>query len=424
MISLRDLRLKVSYDSDTDDFLNDFYIPVLSNSKIYYRMAAYFSSKVLALAARGMNNFIRNGGEMKLLCGATFSDEDYQKIVEADENPEKIIEESFIKELDDLDDEFFISHLSALGWMLAEGKLEIKIAIPVEGKGIFHPKIGILFDESGDAISFSGSDNETAAAWSNFINIEEFKVFKSWTNQKEFFDTDLTRFNKYWKGLTNRTWVIDIPEVIKEKLIKLAPKDIDTFVIDEKLPSISDSPGVKYKLRPYQEEAIDSWVNNGYKGIFKMATGTGKTVTALSCFKKVFSQDNNLLTVIACPQTHLVDQWYKDVIEFYGGKIIKCFSSNSKWKKELKDFRKNSLLKIVDNNIVLLTTHKTLASDFFMEQVQKFKGKKFIIVDEVHGIGSENQSFGLAEFYDYRLGLSATPERYSDEEGTSKILEY
>ena len=111
MISLRDLRLKVSYDSDTDDFLNDFYIPVLSNSKIYYRMAAYFSSKVLALAARGMNNFIRNGGEMKLLCGATFSDEDYQKIVEADENPEKIIEESFIKELDDLDDELEMAGL-------------------------------------------------------------------------------------------------------------------------------------------------------------------------------------------------------------------------------------------------------------------------------------------------------------------------
>ena len=189
-MSLKIISLKRTYSSDYDNILYDFYIPVLSESVEYYRLAGFFSSTSLAIAARGILGLIKNGGIMRIIVCPRLTKEDLNVIVEAQENPEKYIEMKMLKELDQLEDAFIQDHVLALGWMVANNKLQIKVAIlynergvplsydEIQASGIFHQKVGILKDKAGNIVTFSGSINETAFAWTK--NIEEFKVFRSW----------------------------------------------------------------------------------------------------------------------------------------------------------------------------------------------------------------------------------------------------
>ena len=196
-MSLNDLDIKIKYDSDEDDLLNDFYIPALSESIRYYRLSGFFNSSSLAVAAAGLENFIKNDGKMKLVTSVIFSKDDLIKINEAQSDPLKIIEENFIKDYESISDNFIKDHLAALGWMIANDKLEIKVAYPKDLINIFHPKVGILMDSDNNYLSFSGSDNETRSGWLG--NIEEFKVFASWKfGHQEIIDTDISSFAKYW----------------------------------------------------------------------------------------------------------------------------------------------------------------------------------------------------------------------------------
>ncbi|MBW4256593.1 DEAD/DEAH box helicase family protein [Methanobacterium sp. YSL] len=424
-MGLKNLNLKFSYDSDSDDVLNDFYIPSLSESVIYLRLSGYFTSNSLAISSRGISNFIKNGGEMKLITGATLDEKDIDIIKKAKKDPQKVIEESMIKELDNLEEGLVKDHVMALGWMLAKNKLEIKIAIPSHKNHhhlntIFHQKIGILEDSEGNSISFSGSNNETVSGW--IANVEEFKVFRNWNkHENEYLKADLIKFKNYWEGKSERVEVMDIPTAVKKRLIKMAPSHITINYPEKKL-----SKRKAIKLWDYQEKAIKKWVENSHKGIFEMATGTGKTFTALGCLKKEFETSNKVFSLITCPYQHLVQQWRREVdnFGFNFDKVIIADSSNRSWKDDLVD----SLIDISigdKNKLLVLTTHRTFASTKFIEIIKKYKEcPAFLIADEVHGLGAEISLNGLISDYDKRLGLSATPERWFDEFGTNEIYEY
>ncbi|WP_405293350.1 DEAD/DEAH box helicase family protein, partial [Methanobrevibacter sp.] len=284
---LKNADIKFKYDSDKDNLVEEFYIPVLSNSIEYYRMSGYFSSSSLAISARGIADFIINGGKMKLLCNAQLTKEDYEIIEETNQNSVDYIQRLFIDDLHSIEDEFIKDHVKALGWMLANGFLEIKIAIPKDKKGIFHSKVGILKDNENNRISFSGSDNETAAGW--LYNIEEFKVFRSWdSGEEKYVESDLNTFNDYWNGITERTDIIDLPSAVKDELIEFAPISRKELVV------ISRKTRKPINLREYQEDAIDSWFAHDCRGLFEMATGTGKTITSLSAFKQLSSTKDKL----------------------------------------------------------------------------------------------------------------------------------
>ncbi|MDZ4171227.1 MAG: DEAD/DEAH box helicase family protein, partial [Methanobacteriaceae archaeon] len=175
----------------------------------------------------------------------------------------------------------------------------------------------------------------------------------------------------------------------------------------------------------HQTEAIHNWLENGSRGLLEMATGTGKTLTALGCLKEKIIHENKLLVVIACPFNHLVSQWDRELekIGIFSHKMI-ADSTNPKWKKQLK----NALIDIkigTYNYIIVLTTHKTMSSSKFIDLINDTSNKDnetLLIVDEVHGIGAPEMRKGLISRYDYRLGLSATPSRWMDEYGTGEIM--
>ncbi|MBT0159060.1 DEAD/DEAH box helicase family protein [Candidatus Bathyarchaeota archaeon A05DMB-2] len=437
-MSLRELGLKKSYDSDTDNIVADFYVPTLSVSIHYSRLTGFFSSTSLAIAAKGISGLIRNGGTVKIVTGATFRREDIEAIKQAIESPEKVVEKTLLRELDNIEDEFIKDHVRALGWMVANKRLKIKVAIVldendypldyrnVEKQGIFHQKVGIMEDLNGDKISFSGSDNESAKGWQN--NIEEFKVFRNWVeSERDYFEADLLKFKKFWDAQAKRTKVVDIPRAIEERLIEIAPNDIDELDLDRWVHPANHRQ--VFELRDYQKKAIENWFGNNKKGIFEMATGTGKTLTAIGCIKELFAGETKVVAVISSPFIHLSEQWTKEFNKFGVNcdKIV-ADSSQNKWKDTLVD----SLLDIengVSERLLVLTTHNTFSTVDFINMIRESKKRDpsqrlLLVIDEVHGIGAPQRRLGLIEEYDYRLGLSATPKRWFDLKGTEKIFNY
>ncbi len=425
-MSFRELNLKVSYDSDSDDILNEFYIPVLSKAIKYNRLAGFFTSSALAVAAKGIAEFIQNNGKMKLIVGAKLQKADVQAIIDGKENAENVLSESMLKSLEAIENEIIQDHVKALAWLVARKDLEIKVGVlfdasgqPIDFEtaskaGIFHQKIGILEDSNGNFLSFSGSINETAAAWME--NVEEFKVFRSWIDgELAHLQADNKKFERYWYGQTERFKIFDIPVAVKQKLIDLAPTDIRSL---KKIRCNS-----KPQLRNYQKDAISSWLANCGKGILEMATATGKTFTALGCLAKLLEKDPKLFVVITCPFIHLTRQWKENLVAFNIPEIVEAFSGSSTWVNVLanKSFDyNNGCIK----NLVVLTTHDTFSSAKFVNHINSIPGKKMLIADEVHGLGAPERQKGLIETYNYRLGLSATPSRWFDEEGTQTLMSY
>jgi superfamily II DNA or RNA helicase len=428
-VNLSDLDLKSVYYSDEDNLLEDFYIPVLSNSSIYSRVAGYFCSNSFAIAAKGVANFIANGGRIRLIANVILSTDDQTAIKGALEQKQKEV----LEEIDNLEDQLKKDHIRMLAWMIRNKSLDIKIA--VIKKGIEHQKVGILEDEAGNMISFSGSDNETVYGWVH--NDEQFHVFCSWKQgDTHHLSPEIERFERLWQDRGRKVRVYNISDAFRRGFIKNAPKDSEEFktlsmkasqelLVEYSLYYKAVDKGKSISLRDYQKGAIASWLDNNFTGIFEMATGSGKTYTALGCVNEILKENRQLLIVIACPYTHLLKQW-TDNIERYGFhfKIVTADSSNYKWKTELTDITYDIKNKILDK-LIILTTHATFSSDDFVQIIRNIRLPSFLICDEVHGIGAPERQKGLlSSFYDYRVGLSATPSRWFDDIGTQAIFNY
>jgi len=188
--NLTKLNLKNCYDSDKDDILNDFYIPVLNNSINYLRLSGFFSSSSLAVSARGIQGLLKHSGKMKLIAGMVLSKNDIEAIERGIKSPEQVITDTVIDDLDTIESEFVKDHVAGLSWLIAKKRLKIKLAIIksnidfdyIANQGIFHQKVGIFQDKNGNKICFSGSINETQTAWK--YNIEDFNVFRSWISEE------------------------------------------------------------------------------------------------------------------------------------------------------------------------------------------------------------------------------------------------
>jgi superfamily II DNA or RNA helicase len=432
-----DLNLKKTYSSDIDDILRTFFIPVLKESKDYKRLTGFFSSSSLAAAAEGFGGLIENDGFVRMVMSPKISYRDFEIMKNANNDPQKFVESKIQPYLVNIEDEFTRDHFFALGWMLANEKIEIRVAIPFDKStqemisdeddpsSIFHQKVAIFTDGDGNRISFSGSVNESASGWQN--NIEEGKVFRSWeSGQIDYLESDIEKFDRFWNDQSPHTIVFELPKAIKKGFMDIAPKKKSEI---SKILERWESPKKSsIKLFDYQTVAIKNWIKNDYKGIFEMATGTGKTFTALGCVKYVIEENEYVFIIIACPYKHLIQQWSHEIQKFglKYDKLIISDSSNSHWKDELTNAFIEQKLKRLEK-LIVLTTHRTFASDSFRNIVQLESDKNiisFLIADEVHGIGSDFQKRGLDEYYKYRLGLSATPERFFDDEGTNLLLDY
>ena len=296
----------------------------------------------------------------------------------------------------------------------------------VEQSAIFHQKVGIMKDKNGDMISFSGSINETAKAWVQ--NFEEFKVFKNWVDaDQDRFQSDVDKFDKFWNNRFEGLKVYDIPVALKKKLIDTAPSDFDDIdftwrsnprskkrKIEEIIefdatqgsdPVSSFKPALfedLKKLRWYQQDAIQSWLDANYHGILEMATGSGKTFVGIMSSYCLFREKKKLCVVILVPSKQLVMQW-GDTLRRYTDNIILISSTINQ--KKIKDnldsylyLFKNSEL----NHFFIVTTIQSYFNKVH-STIQKIDPENvLLIVDEAHWLGASET---MTNFRSYSFQL-------------------
>lgn len=449
-LSYPDMLIKSSYDTIQDDLLVDFYIPVLEHAKRYDRISGFFSSTSLAIAARGVAGLIRNKGKMRLLTCQKLSKDDVNEIQKYVRHADSLIGEKMISEMDDVEDAFERDHVVALGYMLQQGYLEMKIAVLYDAdtesrrvgslkNAILHQKIGILYDSNFHGISFSGSNNESATGW--LENIEEFKTFKSWKEgQKEYFMEDRNRFERLWNLENDKhtgMYVMDLPNAVKQHFLEISndfrldnisireylKQNKQTFLIKE-----GNSKKEQLSLYYYQKCAVNQWIENGHKLMLQMATGTGKTRTAFGCMECACRDiESGLIIVVATPQITLTRQWIKDMekLQLDIDEYIEVDGTIHDWRINMR----KSLQRVYIgqyNHFVIFTTHDTASNEDFIDILQAYGPgfTIFFIGDEVHGMGANKTRNALQPKYKYRLGLSATPKRWFDDEGSYLLEEY
>lgn len=444
-MSFRDLIIKDEYRSNYYDISKDFYIPILEEAIIYKRAVGYFSSSALAQISKGISGLAKNQGKIQLVASPHLSPEDVEAIKQGYENRNEIIKESLLKELRDPENTYEKNQLDLLAKLIAGEILEIKIAFLEENNsiGLFHEKMGIIEDSEGNKIAFSGSMNETKNALK--INYEAIDVFCSWQTEfekKKVIDKE-NRFNQIWDNEEKGIKIIEFPEISEEILKRYENKmtSLEDYIEEDELYGIKESykeyvveekrgiPKIPagFKFHDYQKEAIEEWERQDYKGIFDMATGTGKTYTGLGALVRLSEKlDHNLGVIIVCPYQHLVEQWVEDIEKFNINPIIGYSSSSQKeWKDILKNAIRLKNLGVKDSDFFcFICTNATFASDYVQSLIDLSKNEILIIVDEAHNFGSMKLIKLLDNRFYYRLALSATMDRHNDIQGTLSLMSF
>ncbi|MGO2118256.1 MAG: DEAD/DEAH box helicase family protein [Fusobacterium sp.] len=442
-MSLREVVIKPEYRTLSDNMITEFYIPLLKESIIYKRAVGFFSASSLIEISKGIGELVKNNGKIQIVASPRLQERDVEAIKEGYELRDTIIERILIDELQDPIDKYDKKRLNLLAYLIAEGILDIKIAFTgnKNGIGMYHEKMGIFEDKLGNKVCFSGSMNETITAMK--INYETIDVFISWKDEERV-KLKNKAFSNIWNNNESNIEVIDFPnlkaEIIKKYKIEEPDYEIDikekeekeqAFLINE--PEIESKPRnvptipKNFEFYDYQIEAIENWKKNNYRGIFDMATGTGKTYTGLGALVDLYEKcRGTLVVIIVCPYQHLVEQWVEDIKLFNIEPIIGYSSSKQKnWKQKLQRVIKYKNLNLhIQDFVCLICTNATFSSKFVQEQLSKLKENIFLLVDEAHNFGSNKLSQILNEKYAYRLALSATLERHGDEEGTQKLYDF
>ena len=277
--------------------------------------------------------------------------------------------------------------------------------------------------------------NESANAFTT--NYEAIDVFTSWTHDADRVYIKNSAFNAMWEDYEPSIKVMDFPDV-KEEILRRYKVDnrIDTRLDDEpsegtitpidgQTTPVGPMIPAYVHIRPYQMDAIEEWVKRSYAGIFDMATGTGKTYTALAAVSRLYAEmRQNLAVIIICPYQHLVEQWKEDIVAF-GMKPIVCYSASSQrnWRERLKNAVTSFNLG-VQTHFCMVSTNATFSIDCVQNLIRKLNGNIVLVVDEAHNFGAENLSNTLLPHIPYRLALSATIDRHGDPEGTQKLYDY
>ncbi len=441
-MSLKDIDVKKEYRIPRDNVAKELYVKALKESVLYKRSVGFFTSSSLSEIAQGLVYLIENNGKMQLIISPNLTEEDIEAINKGYTLRNNIVETRILELIKEPITDLEKEKLNLLSTLIAEERLDIKIAFSLKNDllGLYHEKMGLFYDNENNIISFSGSMNETEVALTS--NYETIDVFNSWESEdsKERTLNKEKAFEELWNNLDKSAVVLEFPEAAKRKLIKYRKNTINYDLL--KNESISDDINIKenihrhnnypeipsyIKWRDYQEEATRKWKEKNYRGIFDMATGTGKTLTGLKAVTEISKELNNRLAVIiVCPYQHLVEQWVEDILEFNIKPIIGYSASKQKnWKELLDNAIRDQKLNVKGREFFcFICTNATYVSKFVQEELSKIRTNTLLVVDEAHNFGAPRVIKTLDDRFKYRLALSATLERHHDEYGTEALYNY
>lgn len=398
-----------------DDATALLFEPALALATEYLRAVGFFASSWIAANAAGLASLASNGGRAKWITSPHLSDADWEAIRRGTSSYDQLFISAAVDEVAALTTLLQEDTLNALSWMVHEGTLEFRIAVPrdaTEAHQDFHTKFGVFCDATGPAVAFVGSLNESVHSLRNHEVISIFS--RERPGEAERVQDFRSLFDRMWADGDEYYSVLGLPDAVKVSIeaLRSGPR-----------PFPRPRAPIRRRLRGYQENAVEAWIGNGRRGIFEMATGTGKTITSLACAEEVLALPSApTVVLVACPFQHLVDQWGEQVSEL-GVPVVHAHESSARWRPELYEYLR-SVEAGLDRALVVVTTYATLTSRFLESALEPMAAQTFLIADECHYLGSSKSLSGMNEQYPFRLGLSATPERYFDQAGTAAISDY
>jgi superfamily II DNA or RNA helicase len=426
-----------------------FYLDSLCNSTSFDLLLGYFSSTAINVLSLGFANFLYGGGKMRMVINNVLSEQDKEAIQKGQN--ENITIRNFnlndIKSIKDSLDAYGRHFFECLAWLISQEKIEIKIIKPKDGKGISHYKSGV-FSDGSNFVGFKASCNFTA--FGLLENLEELDCFLTWENgrsnkwiksQKDYFQEIFEEKADFVEYLNVADVLIAIKSEFGNKTIdelllnekellgkkKLIPKNENLEASIEKANSLIEEheneerkPRFPFPqgAREYQRIAYKNWVENDRKGLFAMATGTGKTITSLNCIVEDYKINNYYKFIVLVPTISLASQWEKEITKkFNFEEITVCSSANNGWEDKVRNYGKNLKLGI-DTDFCILTTYATFRGDRFQRVLKDLFTDELknitLIADEAHTLGSTELLKVLPLGIEKRIGLSATPERQFD----------
>lgn len=430
-----------------EKFFND----CLENSKEFDLQLGYFSSATISVLADGFASFIANGGRMRLVINHIVSEKDKDAISKGihggvincfDLTNFEVLRQTF----DEYQQQFF----ECLAFLIYDKRIDIRIIKPRNKKGISHTKSG-QFRDGDSTTSFTGSANFTISGL--FNNLEEIKIDRSDSIDKMVQNriaSQREEFDAIMNGKKRNIQYLSPEELISAIQTNFGDKDIEELLdVEKKLRKIKIEKAILERQeqtfdvcedyadtdpifpypsgpREYQNKAFENWKENGQKGLFAMATGTGKTITSLNCLLEIYKRKGYYKAIILVPTITLVNQWEQECRKFNFTNITKVYSKNLTWRDEVERLRFNEKYKAEDEpevSYIIISTYASYSREKVFNVLNSFdKRRLLMIADECHNMGSGSLIKRLKEIpYFRRIGLSATPERQFDEEGNKKL---
>ena len=417
--------LKRRYRNGPDNIGRDFVAPCLANSELYRRGTGFFSSSALASYAEALDLLIQDRLRVQIICSPVIHDEILKKILE--QNLTEQQKEETLKKLAQtivldavgykLDTNRRDYRSNLLAYFIAKGMFQLKIAIPKNfncetvgekddlTKNLYHVKTGYFKLTDGSIVAFDGSFNETSSG--HAYHIENTQVLTSWNqNDKERISDIIEDVDRDWNKENPYIELLEIDQdtlnIIKDLAPEVRPKNASNKNTQE-----------EKKLRDYQNEALDNWRAQEYKGILEMATGTGKTRTAIHAIKKFQEKIKGGLVIITVPYQPLANQWASE-LEKSGLAYVKVYETVENWRSEVQNIADahSSIGNTEQIFPIWLCVNKTFKSEGFqavLRSLSRSKKHEMLIVDECHHFNNQKSLEYLPTHIQFRLGLSATP---------------
>ena len=425
-----------------DSFGEEVLIPCFKSAMAVDCMAGFFSSQILASLAPGLATYINTSQKkIRLVISPLLRPEDKMAIEEGVKSSETVITEFFEGFV--VTEDLLEQHtLKCLSWLFAYRRIEIRIALMEDA--LFHPKVW-LFRSCDDVLAAHGSSNMTYAGIRK--NIEQIAISKSWEDetQDQITARFCDQFERLWRNEEENCVVIELPQAVRDQLLRsyshdFPPTEEDLRALYRRVSEPSEPyvlPGVvrpKFEIPPrlrftegpfaHQGKAVTAWCAAGHRGVLEMATGSGKTITSMICAHRLYERQTPLLIVVAAPYVPLIEQWCDEIVPFGIGPVnLATAGGATKRSSELQKLKRRLHTGLSDIEIVVVS-HDTLCTSEFGAAIETFDCIRLLIADEVHNLGRQTFISNPPEFFHHRLGLSATPIRQYDEEGTEALFDF
>jgi hypothetical protein len=428
-----------------DDVIEEVLIPALSAASAVDCMMGFFTSDSLAEIAPGLATFIAGGEHpLRLLISPYLTLNDRAAIESGVRVEEQVTAERFFEALPTAS--ALTRHtLACLTWLIRKERVVIKIGIMRDA--VFHPKVWLI--RNGNArIALHGSSSMTHRDIRR--NKEQLALARSWMDhtQQQTVDRLQREFDTMWHGADADCLTVDLPRAVREKLLSeyrddRPPSEDEFRSLRRRAPGIPGSEitpagvwteganihipaDLNYTSGDYEQQgrAVTAWCSAAFCGVLEMVTGSGKTITAMIGARRLHEQASPLLMVVAAPYVPLIGPWC-DALTRFGVKPVDmtAFSDPQQRGRALRQIRRRLRLGLSAAEAIVVS-HDTLCSREFQDALAAFECARLLIADEVYGLERESFITNLPEFFEYRLGLSATPIEEYDEEGTELLFEF